>query len=120
MKKVLMFCSISALAFLLTFGLNSCQHDEITVSEPEDSIEEMIQFGLEHLDVSEQLEVFRKDGKLDWGVSRNTTLGIRKHDCSGSAMSVAKCAGKIMDAGGCVLAGKDANGTYWADKVKCP
>ena len=129
MKKVLMFCSVPLLAFVLTLGLNACQHEDVgnpvqreavVGSGPEDTFESMLQFGLEHLGDDEQIEIFHKDGKIDWGVSRKTALEICKHDCEGGAYAVAKCAGKIMDDGGCVLAGKNKNGPYWADKVKCP
>ena len=130
MKKVLMFCSVPLLAFVLTLGLNACQHEDalaphqqenIVGAEPGDSFEDMLQFGLENLGKDEQIEIFHKDGKIDWGVSRKTALGIRKHDCEGSVYAVVKCVGPIVKAGGCVIGGYDKNtDTYWADKTKCP
>ena len=124
-----MFCSVPFLAFVITFGLNACQNggvrnpvqrEAIVGAGPEDTFESMLQFGLENLAADEQIEIFHKDGKIDWDVSNNTASGLRKHDCEGDANAVAKCAGKLIDGGGCVIANKNPDGTYSADGVKCP
>lgn len=132
MKKMFMFYVTSLFLLLLSFGFNACTQANnieaplVQTNGSEDSFEEALVFGLENLAENQTIDIFWKNGKIDWNPSRNTsTITLRKHDCSGNAISVAKCSKAIIDRGGCITAGSDRDNKgnitgYWADEVKCP